>query len=198
MSLSVSLNNAALFVIESHENNERIQLLAPLPAFWENFTKSHEYVDGKIDPLDRYSKRVINPIAEEYDLQASFPSDGPPYPAFISWALNSNEIHISPLGLLVHNGFGLFISFRGALIGGKPINTHTSISPCDGCAAPCKTACPVNAFVDGQYDVPKCKEYLNSGDVECWQGCIARKSCPAASIRRDTDQSQFHMNAFMS
>ena len=196
MSLHAHLDAACLTILESHYDGMRVQLLSPRTAFWQAFKYSPEFFDGEADPLDRYSKRIINPIARQFGLQASFPSDGPPYPAFISWALKSERVHLSPIGLLVHNEFGLWVSFRGAIIGGKTLEIAKTKSPCTDCAKPCLTTCPVNAFSNGAYDVETCQAHLRTGDVECWNGCLARKSCPAASIERNDEQSRFHMKAF--
>ena len=39
-------------------------LLGPLePGFWPTFTASAEYADGRADPLDRWSARVIGTLA---------------------------------------------------------------------------------------------------------------------------------------
>ncbi len=183
--------------IESCDGDVRVRLLMPTGKFWNDFCASSEVTDGKNDPYDRYSKRIIRPIADELNLDVAFPSDGPPYPPFIRWAQNAPQIHQSPIGMFVHHKFGLWVSFRAALIGGIPQIEASVPSPCVGCAAFCQTACPVGAFVTGQYDVAKCRAHLRSGKVECWQGCLARRACPATKIQRAHSQSNFHMEAFV-
>lgn len=176
--------------------SDEVVLLAPLPQFWTEFTQAFEYADGKPDPLDRYSKRVIGALANALGVEAFFPSDGPPFAPFIQWAMNAEGVYLSPIGLLVHDEFGLLISFRGALkIKGEA--KRASKNPCRNCAAPCVNACPVNAFQDGDYILELCKSHLSSGDVACWQGCLARLACPANKIKRDPAQSAFSMRAFM-
>ncbi len=176
--------------------SREVILLAPLPDFWQKFKASSEFTDGLDDPMDRYSKRVIKAIAERNGIEAAFPSDRP-YPPFIKWALEAEDVFLSPTGLLVHKKFGLWISFRGAL---KVPTARVSKdqSPCEDCPKPCLTACPVGAFEGGEYDIERCKTHLRSGDVDCWQGCLARRSCPANHITRDPEQSEFHMKAFCS
>ncbi len=175
--------------------SDEVVLLAPLPQFWAGFEASQEFEDGLDDPLDRYSKRVIGALARELNVEAVFPSDGPPYAPFISWALRAEGVFEAPIGLLVHDEFGLWISFRGALrVKGE--QKRAAGNPCVGCAAPCLSACPVGAFADGGYDVAACKAHLRSEDVECWRGCLARRVCPAGKIARSEAQNRFHMRAF--
>ena len=87
---------------------DTIILLGPKePEFWPAFSSSEEFADGAPDPLDRYSKRIVGELAQDWGGKAVFPSDGPPYPPFITWALESGEIWSSPVGLMVHHRQGL-------------------------------------------------------------------------------------------
>ncbi|MGB1208579.1 MAG: ferredoxin [Paracoccaceae bacterium] len=172
------------------------------PTFWPHFTAQPEAQDSAPDPMDRWSRRVLDPIAQRFEGVAILPSDGPPYPAFISWALASGHVWQSPVGLLVHRHAGLFLSFRGAI--GVPDLWPLSApvpSPCTSCAdKPCETACPVGALAAAQiYDVPRCKAHVRSPDgTACRTGCLARRICPAGlPLGRALDQSAFHMDAFL-
>ncbi len=177
--------------------SDDVLLLAPQPLFWRHFEQSSEFSDRDPHPLDRYSKHVINALGEEFGLDAVYPSDGPPFAPFIDWALKAEGVYLAPIGLLVHVEFGLWISFRGALkLAGAP--KRSSVDPCENCARPCLNACPVEAFSHGEYDVERCRGYLQSGSVDCWQGCLARRACPAAKIERSVEQNTFHMKAFAS
>ncbi|MEO1689892.1 MAG: ferredoxin, partial [Pseudomonadota bacterium] len=57
------------------------------PAFWPLFSQSPEYRDGAPDPLDRWSRRVIDEVAAAQGGEALYPFGGPPYHPFYSWAL---------------------------------------------------------------------------------------------------------------
>lgn len=173
------------------------------PEFWPNFTASPEYRDGTPDPLDRWSKRVVTPWAAAQNATALFPSDGPPYAPFIQWARRSGRTWESPVGLLVNDVAGLFVSFRAAVA--LPVHIDlpaTGPNPCVTCAKPCQTACPVNALTGGDaggYDVATCKSYLNSaaGNACMETGCLVRSACPAGQqYGRLAEQSAFHMAAF--
>lgn len=180
-----------------------VLLLGPdEPGFWALFSASAEYFDGAPDPLDRWSKRVIGTLARDWGGVAIFPSDGPPYPPFLAWARNSGHAWASPVGLLVHDAAGLFISYRGAVaLPGKVTPEGDGAMPCLTCAkAPCTTACPVGALTQAGYDVATCKAHLRSeAGRDCRDaGCLVRRTCPVAvGFERLPVQSAFHMAAFL-
>ncbi|MGK7654645.1 MULTISPECIES: ferredoxin [unclassified Roseovarius] len=176
-------------------------LLGPRePGFWPAFTASPEYADAAPDPMDRWSSRVIGGLAQNLDATAFFPFGGPPYQPFISWAKASGRAHGSPVGLLVHDTAGLMISYRGALGFADRLNIPVPPpNPCDSCATrPCLTACPVDAFASGTYDIAACKADLDRPENDCMsKGCAVRRACPVSqSYGRLENQSAFHMRAF--
>ena len=185
------------------EKHQTILILGPdEPEFWLAFKKSNEFSEHLKDPLDLWSKRIVNALAHEVNAEALFPFNGPPYAPFYSWSLRTQRIYQSPIKLLVHDKSGLFVSFRGALgfseyIALPPIKGH----PCKNCDAPCSTACPVDAFAGGTYDVATCKSHITSADrKKCLSnGCAARHACPISqNSGRLKEQSAFHMKAFVT
>lgn len=183
------------------EDGGTLILLGPdEPEFWKTFKTSVEFADNQADPLDRWSKRVIGGLADRFDAEAIFPSDGPPYPPFLYWALESGRCWPSPVNLLVHDKAGLFLSFRAALKLTEEIELPkvTSRSPCSYCLGPCITACPVMAFASGEYDVAACKAHIETpAGNDCYQGCKVRRACPVSqTYGRLEEQSEFHMKAF--
>lgn len=176
-------------------------LLAPAPAaFWPIFTAAPEYADGRPDPLDRWSARVIGALARRLGARALFPFGGPPHRPFLRWARESGRAHVAPVGMLVHDAAGLMISYRGALALRTRLDLPpTGPAPCDTCAGqPCRSACPVAALGQGRYDVAACRVDLGRAGNDCMaRGCAARRACPAsAGAGRGTAQSAFHMRAF--
>jgi epoxyqueuosine reductase len=185
----------------AHDGGRTIALLGASLALWPRFQASAEYSDDAPDPLDRWSKRIIGQIADRSKARACFPSDGPPYPAFIAWAKSSGRFWSSPTGMLVHDVAGLMISIRGALIWEDLLSPPKAAAetPCAQCDAPCVSACPVSALSVGAiYDVPRCKSHIKSAGAECMNGCLVRRACPISErFERDPKQSRFHMRAFM-
>jgi hypothetical protein len=171
---------------------------------WHRFVAAPEYSDDRRDPLDRWSKRLLTAVAAAEGAQAIFPSDGPPYPPFISWALATGRFWQSPVGMLVHDRAGLMISMRGALMFDDVLDLPppNAANPCDSCAAqPCRSACPVDALGGAAgYDVAACKGFLATaaGAFCMTRGCAARRACPvSAAFGRAEAQSAFHMRAFL-
>ena len=171
------------------------------PRFWPAFTQSPEWRDGDADPMDRWSTRVIGEWAKELDAEALFPFGGPPFKPFYSWALRTGRIHSSPVQLLVHDVAGLFVSFRGALAVRERIALPPAPSnPCIACnSKPCTTACLSSALSGQGYDVPRCKDFLDtpSGTENMTQGCNVRRVCPVSQgFGRVPAQSAYHMRQF--
>ncbi len=204
------LNNTGLMVsgIIRPDQSEKLPtdcavllLLSPNATFWDVFTQSAEYQDGTPDPLDRWSKRVINDIAEHADAQPQFPFGGPPYAPFQHWAMVSGASWQSPVSLLVHQSRGLMISFRGALSFATDMDDAqlpATDRPCDTCDAPCLTACPAQALTRDGYDVAACRAYLDNtpGNLCLKDGCRVRRACPIGHDIVPSKQAAFHMAAF--
>lgn len=177
-----------------------IHLIGPdEPAFWPIFQACPEANDEAPDPLDRWSKRVMTDVAAQCGGTALFPFGGPTFQPFFTWALRSERFWASPIGFLVHDTAGLFVSFRGAILLPDILPHSPGVKPCDTCAGtPCKTACPVGAFDDG-YDVAVCKSHITApaGQDCLLPGCRARRICPVGQGNRLPAQAAFHMKAFV-
>ena len=170
------------------------------PGFWPHVTASPEWQDGRPDPLDRWSRRVIGRIACDLRGKALFPFGGPPFHPFYQWALRSGRAEASPVRLLVHAEQGLWVSCRGALALKQAVDLPPPARGlCEGCAQPCRDACPCGALTDAGYDVPRCHHHLESGaGADCLlMGCAVRRACPLShSYARLPEQSAYHMRQF--
>lgn len=168
------------------------------PGFWPHLTTQPEW-DGRPDPIDRWSRRVIGQLACDIGAKALFPFGGPPYHPFYQWALRTGRIWDSPVRLLVQASQGLMVSFRGALAIKDVVSVPPSATkPCETCDKPCLDACPAGALGAGGYDVPACHAYLAAGERDCMKsGCLVRRACPlSATYARMPEQSAYHMRQF--
>lgn len=181
------------------------------PAMWAAFggaTAAEERRQAE-NPLDDWTRRILEKIAGALGAVALFPFDGPPYLPFQRWALLAGGVHVSPIGPLIHPEYGLWHAYRGALTFAERLDLPDppgGPSPCESCEAkPCLDACPVGAFTPTQgekadYDVPACVGHIASpGGKDCLTGgCLARRACP---VGRDTvygpEQAEFHMQRFL-
>jgi hypothetical protein len=170
-------------------------------AMWAAFQRQQR---NEADPLDNWTKRTVDPLADRFGARPIYPFDRP-HPPIQRWAKRAEGLGSSPLGLLIHPVFGLWHAYRTALVFPSSVaglvDIHEPMDhPCESCLQkPCLTACPVEAFSPGRYDVPACASYLASADGQTCKsaGCAARNACPAGTeFRYSDDQIRFHMAAF--
>ena len=199
------LNDAELEKWGFEADKPRLALVGNIgSSYWPVFSESPEYHDGAADPLDRWSERVATQLAQEFSLRPLYPFSGPPYYPFQQWARLAEALEQSPVGVMMHPRYGLWHSYRFALLGadfGEQEALHQDPSPCISCTdQPCLHRCPVGAFDASGYAVDRCAEYLRqTPQAECHrQGCLARYACPVApELRYVTDQGRFHLKAFL-
>mgnify|MGYP004000917831 FL=1 len=138
------------------------------PAMWHKFHDSPENLDNAINPLDRWTKRILGQIVLQTDgfglVEALYPFGGPPWLPFQKWAQRAEPVYPSPTGPLIHPTYGLWHAYRGALVFEQQLElpaNEPAPSPCDRCEdRPCLNACPVSAFDGSQYDVPACTAHM--------------------------------------
>jgi hypothetical protein len=171
---------------------------------WDAFAASPEAADGAADPLDRWSRRVIDALARELGALSFFPFGGPPVLPFQQWARRAEPVHPSPIGVLIHPVFGLWHSYRGALGFREALavwEPRSAASPCDSCSGRwCLSACPVGAFSAAGYEVAACEGHLKRAEgADCMErGCLARRACPVGAEHvYGPEQANFTMRAFL-
>lgn len=170
-------------------------------SIWPHFMRWWQDHPDSQDSLDQWSKDVLTAVAVKFGAIAVFPSDRP-YLPFQQWARRAESLRASPVGMLIHPVYGLWHAYRGALLFDRALDfpSRPQRYPCGDCQEkPCLSACPVNAFSDGGYDVARCRAHLASGEGgSCLNGgCLARRACPVGrEYTYDALQMRFHMNAF--
>ena len=179
------------------------------PAMWQTFTSSPEYLDHRADPLDRWTRRILDElISDTADfglIEPLYPFGGPPFMPFQKWAQRAEPVHPSPTGPLIHPEYGLWHAYRGALAFEQRLEIPAitpSPSPCADCPdQPCLSTCPVDAFDGRTYDVPACVGFMTetTGGESCrLQGCQARRACPVGqAFAYEPAQAEFHTSAFL-
>lgn len=157
------------------------------------------------DPLDRWTRRIIDPLAAEYGATALYPSDGPPYQPFQLWAQRAEGVQPSPLMIFIHPEYGLWHAYRAALLFAESLalpSATPGARPCDTCASqPCLHSCPVDAFTATGFDDRICARHVDGPDgTECRErGCLARRACPVGTeYAYPPAQMAFHMEAFLA
>jgi epoxyqueuosine reductase len=178
---------------------QTLLLIGPAePGFWAHVREAADWTQP--DPIDQWSRQVIGTIACDHHAKALFPFGGPPYHPFYTWALRSGRVWDSPVKLLVHADQGLMVSFRGALALKERVAVPSpDAKPCETCAKPCLTACPVGALTGAGYDVPACQRFLDQpqGSDCLTGGCLVRRACPVSqTYARLPEQSAYHMSRF--
>ena len=173
------------------------------PAQWRAFEATAD-TDTEPHPMDRWTRAVVDPVADLVGGRALYPFGGPPHHPFQRWAMRSEAVYSSPIGLLIHPIYGLWHAYRAAVLFADRLSlpeAEALSNPCDGCPGkPCLTACPVGAFsAETGYDVPACTAHIRTRDGrDCIdQGCRARRACPIGrDFLYDDAQNRFHMGAF--
>jgi len=155
------------------------------------------------DPLDAWTRAVLEGVAARLGADALFPFDGPPYLPFQRWAARAAAVHLSPMGALIHRQYGLWHAYRGALAfaDAHPLPPPSNqAGPCETCRdRPCLGTCPVGAIGEGGFNAAACADHISRDEGrDCLEhACAARRACP---VGRDyiygPEQARFHMENF--
>ena len=101
---------------------------------------------------------------------------------------------ISPVGLLIHPKFGLWLSFRAAILCTQKLpSPNTAPDVCKDCVQkPCIPSCPAGAVRVEGWSVQRCAQFHEDSQL-CHGKCHARLSCPVGSdFRHSTLQHEYH------
>lgn len=109
----------------------------------------------------------------------------------------------SRLGLLLHRQFGPWLSLRALVLTERrlpAVPEADESSPCEGCAAPCTKACPVEAprALPTGFDIGACGAH-RALEGPCQLRCAARRACVVGPEHAyDLDAEEVHMAASLS
>ncbi|MEO3385602.1 hypothetical protein [Mesorhizobium sp. CAU 1741] len=172
-------------------------------AYWTTFLRWREQqISDPANPLDSWSRNVIDAVARRFGARVVMPSDRP-FAPFQQWAMKAERLRPSPLGLLMHPRYGPWHAYRGALVFDRELPllpVQAPHHPCDTCEAkPCLSACPVDAYSPLGFAYSRCVSHVaGDGGQPCRTiGCLARNACPVGSAYRYPSAVQaFHQKAF--
>jgi hypothetical protein len=172
-------------------------------APWAHFLRWRDQQSQAVaNPLDSWSRQVIDAVADKYGARSVSPSDRP-YLPFQQWAMRAEGLKPSPLGILMHPTYGLWHAYRGALLFEDEIaiaEPHATIHLCDTCIdKPCLKSCPVDAYSIDGFDYPACLAHVRGDNGEPCRsgGCLDRNACPYGTAYRYPPEVQaFHMASF--
>ncbi|WP_374652745.1 ferredoxin [Dongia sp.] len=174
-------------------------------AMWQPFAASGAQDRYAADPMDRWTRDVLDPLAAAFGAKPLYPSDGPPYHPFQRWAARAEAVHVSPLRIFIHPAYGLWHAYRAAFLVAEALRLPAPAfadSPCLTCAdRPCLSSCPVGAFTENGLDDLRCARHVDGpGGAECRDnGCLARRACPVGRGHAyPPQQMAFHMEAFLA
>lgn len=156
-------------------------------AFWSHFDAwRRQQAADPANPLDAWTKTVVEPVAAAIGARAVYPFERPFQP-FQQWAMRAEGLKPSPLGILLHPVYGPWHAYRAALLFDEAVAAPVAPAaahPCDICATkPCMKACPVGAHADDGFDYRGCVGHLASGG-DCMAGCFDRNACPVGTEHR--------------
>ncbi len=158
---------------------------------WASIRERGFFDDGQPDPVDRHAAAALHEFCATVPAasQVLWPGDG---------ILPMRELgrvagwgHVSPIGLNIHPGHGLWHAFRGLIAVDAELPEQQeppSEHPCERCdTKPCIAACPVGA-VGGPKGlaVRVCfDERMRPGG--CASACLARAACPVGTPYPDAE-----------
>ena len=156
-------------------------------ALWDAFVadlRLHpEHLAGERHPLDRFVARALeaadpDPGPERRWIRCA--ADEKQTVDFRVLALRAGLGHRSRLGLLLHPEYGAWMGLRAACFTTEALPVDgplQSEGPCEGCPAPCETACPAQAIDQKGWNVGRCAAH-QEGTEDCKRGCHSRLACP--------------------
>jgi hypothetical protein len=178
------------------------------PTFFDRFAREAlEARDGRSDPLDRYTRRVVElavpralePLGVGHAVAFPFQrTDGGSYLPFQRLGRAAVLGAPGPLGLQIHATYGPWWAYRALVVVDCALPPAQALGDaCAGCPAPCVATCPVGAVQASGFVVPACHARRLAAPA-CHLSCAARIACVRGPEHRYRDEElAFHMRASM-
>lgn len=179
-------------------------LASPGRMFWEGFRGAVPRMEtAGPNPLDRYSEEVVEALAGR--LGHHDPTALTVYPfhherqllGFGRLVGGARWTASTPFGMTVDPHFGPWFAWRGAILTALdwPTTPMPETTACEGCPAPCVTACPSGAVALAGFDWETCADFRVNART-CRETCPARLACPVGSqYRYGEEQMRYHYGA---
>jgi hypothetical protein len=174
-------------------------------AFFDGFARARDQSDARPDPLDRYTRAVVESAA-----RAALEPLGIAHAALFPFVSESVVVPFqrlgraaglggpSPLGLQTHPIYGAWWAYRALIVLTAELPAASGLGDgCEGCPAPCVGACPAAAVQRQGFVVAACHARRLVAEP-CRLSCAARHACIRGPEHRYSDeQLAFHMAASM-
>lgn len=168
------------------------------PQLWRSFRAAAEadprLITGHKDPLDRFVRDQVRAIDPHPDASRRWAfGDNSETPSLPSQplALAAGFGWRSRLWLIIHPVWGPWLGLRAACFTTEALpltGPQRGASPCEGCPAPCVSACPGSAMAGGNMDWRRCTVHRATSE-DCLDRCHSRSACPVGAEHRYPDDA---------
>jgi hypothetical protein len=167
--------------------------------FWREMLTDNIDLEAVADPVDHY---VLDVISRSFNDDTAFRViyPGNHFVPLASLGKLSGWHHDSPLGLGIHEKFGLWFAYRSMLVTKKlftassQLSVNNTLSSCESCLdKPCVESCPASALAGQHLDIGRCITHRKSEQSTCQATCHARLACPVGrEYRYGAEQIAYH------
>jgi hypothetical protein len=157
-----------------------------------------EHLTHEPNPLDAYVQRTLAQLDPTPDSSRLWVRCAATAEHFVDFRPLAQEAGLgwpSRLGLLIDTHWGPWVGLRAACFTTETLATdgpRVGPGPCEGCEAPCQSACPAEAVQPAGWDVERCSRF-HLESTRCLGTCHARLACPVGEKHRHGDlQHRYH------